>query len=102
MRNEREPNIALAALRDLFHLLVPLVVDIGIFVVVWGGLYLALSGIRLLEHGGYSAERIAILETLHYYAVLTMFFVLAIDLLYKIVTMMFFRSRPRRSLRDES
>ena len=89
-----------AVLRNLMDLLAPLIVDSAIFAFASLALYLAQFALVWLKRLGYGDERISMIETVHYYTTLTIFFVYAIDLLYKVTIAMFFREKRRWLIRS--
>jgi uncharacterized RDD family membrane protein YckC len=63
---------------------VALCADICLFLILLTALVVAFIALRLLAALGYLAERVAILESVHYWAYLAVFVMFLIDLILKI------------------
>jgi hypothetical protein len=92
---EASGSLLKAVLRNLMDLLAPLIVDSAIFAFASFALYFAQFALVLLKRLGYGEARTNMIETVHYYTTLTIFFVYEIDLLFKVTIAMFFRDRHR-------
>jgi di/tricarboxylate transporter len=80
---------------DVWRVTRPIVIDVIVFLVILLALLFGFFGLRALRIAGYDTQRVATLETMHYWFYTAVFGLFGTDLIFKIGMGLFFRKGSR-------